>query len=88
MPFSPLWPAFMLTVRINALYDESVQRQEQHSSGNYYDYVTNIDLIAVENFRVGQTIMKSGTLQYDGCRHRSVNSESCTAVEEEKHVSI
>ena len=33
VPFSPLWPPFTLTVRINALYNESVQRQEQHSSG-------------------------------------------------------
>ena len=31
--FSSLWPAFTLTVHINALYNESVQRQEQHSSG-------------------------------------------------------
>ena len=29
--FSSLWPAFTLTVHINALYNESVQRQEQHS---------------------------------------------------------
>ena len=31
--FSSLWAAFTLTVHINALYNESVQRQEQHSSG-------------------------------------------------------
>ena len=27
------WPAFTLTAHINALYNESVQRQEQHSIG-------------------------------------------------------
>ena len=32
-PFSSLWPAFTLTVHINALYNESVHRQEQHTSG-------------------------------------------------------
>ena len=31
--FSSLWAAFTLTVHINALFNESVQRQEQHSSG-------------------------------------------------------
>ena len=30
-PFSSLWPAFTLTVHINALYNESVHRQEQHT---------------------------------------------------------
>ena len=32
-PFSSLWAAFTLTVHINALYNESVHRQEQHTSG-------------------------------------------------------
>ena len=33
-PFSSLWPAFTLTVhKKNALYNESVHRQEQHTSG-------------------------------------------------------
>ena len=31
--FSSLWAAFTLTVHIKALYIESVQQQEQHSSG-------------------------------------------------------
>ena len=31
--FGSLWAAFTLTVHINALYNESVQRQEQHSRG-------------------------------------------------------
>ena len=47
--------SFTLTVRINALYNESVQRQEQHSSGIK---TKNIDLIAVKIFRVGQRFMK------------------------------
>ena len=28
-----LWPAFTLTVHINALYNESLHRQDQHTSG-------------------------------------------------------
>ena len=32
-PFSSLWPTFTLTVHINALYNESVHRQEQHTNG-------------------------------------------------------
>ena len=31
--FISLWPAFKMTVHIKALYNESVQRLEQHSSG-------------------------------------------------------
>ena len=31
--FNSLWAAFTLTVHINALNNENVQRQEQHSSG-------------------------------------------------------
>ena len=31
--FSSLWPAFTLTIHINALYNESVHRQEQHTHG-------------------------------------------------------
>ena len=31
--FSSLWPAFTLTVHINALYNESVHRKEQRTSG-------------------------------------------------------
>ena len=34
-PFSLLWPAFTLTVHINALCNESVYRQVQHTSGIY-----------------------------------------------------
>ena len=33
--FSSLWAAFTPTVHINALYNESVHRQEQHTSGIY-----------------------------------------------------
>ena len=43
----------------------------------------NIDLISVEKFRVGQQFMKFCSLLYVSCRHLSVNSEPCTAVEEE-----
>ena len=32
-PFCSIWPAFTLTVHINALYNDSVHRQEQHTSG-------------------------------------------------------
>ena len=32
-PFSSLWPAVSLTVHINTLYNESVERREQHTSG-------------------------------------------------------
>ena len=31
--FSSIWAAFSLTVHINALFNESVQRQELYSSG-------------------------------------------------------
>ena len=31
--FSSIWPAFTLTVNINALYNEFIQRQEQHTRG-------------------------------------------------------
>ena len=31
--FRSLWATFTLTDNINALYNESVQRQEQHTSG-------------------------------------------------------
>ena len=30
--FSSLWPAFTLTVHINALYKESVHRREEHAT--------------------------------------------------------
>ena len=32
VPFSSLWPAFMLTVHINALYNESVHGREEHAT--------------------------------------------------------
>ena len=31
--FCSLWAAFTLNVHLNALYNESVYRQEQHTSG-------------------------------------------------------
>ena len=68
--FSSLWPAFTLTVHINALYNENVQRQEQHSSG-INTITQNIDFIAVGIFQVGQQFMKLGSLLYVRCRHRS-----------------
>ena len=32
VPFSSLWPAFTLTVHINALYNESVHGREEHAT--------------------------------------------------------
>ena len=49
--FSSLWVAFMLTVHINALYNESVHRQEQHTRG-INKSVQNSDFIAVGIFWV------------------------------------
>ncbi len=46
-PFSSLWPAFTLTVHINALYNESVYRQEQHTT---YDSVKIATLLPFEIF--------------------------------------
>ena len=32
VPFSSLWPAFTLTVHINALYNDSVYGREEHAT--------------------------------------------------------
>ena len=47
-----VWPAVTLTVQTNALYFESVLRQEQHSSGITNDYVKNIAFIHVYFFEL------------------------------------
>ena len=43
----------------------------------------NIDFIAVEKVQVGQQFIKLGSLLYVRCRHRSVKTDPCTAVEQE-----
>ena len=80
--FSSLWPPFTLTVHITALYNENVQRQEQHSSGINTVMSQISTLLHISIFQVGQQFMKLGPLLYVRCRHRWVNCESCTAVEQ------
>ena len=63
---------------------ESVQRQEQHSSG-INDYIKNIDFIAVGKFKIGQQFMKLGSLLYVRYRHRSMKSEPGTAAKQKKY---
>ncbi len=62
-PFGSLWPAFTLTVHINALYNESVHRKEQHTT---YDSVKIATLLPLEIFEVWQLFclfMKLGSLR-------------------------
>ena len=67
-PFSSLWPAVTLTVHINGLHNESVHRQEQHTSGiNTIPYkiatLMSLESLKLENF------MKLCSLLYVRCRH-------------------
>ena len=54
--FSSLWAAFALTVHINALYNESVQRQEQHSSGIKSITYKISTLLSLENFKLDNNL--------------------------------
>ena len=56
-PFSSLWPAFTLAVHINALNNESVHREEQHTRGIYTIPYKIATLFPLESFEVGQLFL-------------------------------
>ena len=71
-PFSWIWPAFSLTVHINALYNESVYRQEHHTIGiKTYDSVNNI-----------ATFLPLEYLKWDNFRYRYVYEIGLIAIRE------
>ena len=68
---------FTLTVHINTIYNENVQRQEQHSSGINTITEKISTKLHISIFNVRQQFMKLGSLLNVRCRHRSVNCEPC-----------
>ena len=81
-PFSSCWPAFTLTVHINALHVMKVYIDRNNIEGLPVELIRfrkkNSDFIAVGLFEVGKiatdVFMKFGSLPFVRCRHPSVKS--------------
>ena len=63
---------FTLTVHINALYNESVHQQEQHTSG-----INTIPKKIATLLPLEVVSIKLGSLVSVRCRHRSAKSRGC-----------